>query len=98
MAPSSTRALSTPTSGGSSGASDRIVHPNRRLAACGLLGFRPPAGRGRLVGLARNAALRAVPIRLQGPLLRRLPGAAGRLEGMHRFHGIEWARTVAYSE
>jgi len=83
---------------GSGGASDRIVHLNRRLAECGLLGFRSTPGRGRVARLARSAALRAVPARLQGRLLRRLPGAAGRLEGMHRFHGIDWARTVAYSE
>jgi len=82
---------------GSGGASDRIVHLNRRLAERGLLAFRP-AARGRLVGLARAAALRALPARLQGPLLRRLPGAAGRLEGRHRLGGIDWARTVAYSE
>src|SRR5439155_1268186 len=83
---------------GSGGASDRIVHPNRHLAECGLLTFRATQGRGRLAGVARTAALRALPIRLQGALLRRLPGAAGRLEGMHRFHGIDWSRTVAYSE
>src|SRR5204862_208029 len=81
-----------------------FVHPRafyadiRRLADSGLLGFRSTPGRGRLAGLARSAALRAIPIRLQGPLLRRLPGAAGRLEGMHRFDGIDWARTVAFSE
>jgi predicted AlkP superfamily phosphohydrolase/phosphomutase len=83
---------------GSGGASDVVVHPNRRLAACGLLGFRAAAGRGRVAAVARGAALRAVPTRLQAPLLRRLPRAAGRLEGMHRFDGIDWRETVAYSE
>jgi predicted AlkP superfamily phosphohydrolase/phosphomutase len=82
---------------GSGGAGDRVLHLNRRLAACGLLAFRPP-GDGRIVRLARVAALRAVPARLQGPLVRRVPGAAGRLEGMHRFRGIDWAGTAAYSE
>ena len=83
---------------GSGGAGDHAAHPNRRLAECGLLAFRPRARRGRAAALARAAALRAVPTRLQAPLLRRLPGAAGRLEGVHRFAGIDWARTTAYSE
>src|SRR5437867_2560303 len=82
---------------GSGGASDRVVHLNRRLAACGLLGFRP-APRGCLAGLVRAAALRAVPPRLQGALVRRAPAAAGRLEGIYRLAGIDWSRTVAYSE
>jgi predicted AlkP superfamily phosphohydrolase/phosphomutase len=82
---------------GSGGASDRVIHLNRRLAAAGLLAFRRP-GAGRAAGWLRGAALRAVPGRWQGALLRRLPGAAGRLEGMHRFAGIDWRGTVAYSE
>jgi len=81
---------------GSGGASDRVVHLNRRLAETGLLAFqgRPRARTGAL----RAAALRVVPTRLQAPLLRRMPGAAGRLEGLHRFRGIDWSRTIAYSE
>ena len=82
---------------GSGGASDRVVHLNRGLAACGLLAFRP-AARGRVARLVRAAALRAVPARLQGRLVRRAPAAAGRLEGLQRFAGIDWQRTVAYSE
>jgi len=82
---------------GSGGAGDGVAHVNRRLAECGLLGFRGRRA-GRLGRLARAAALRAVPVRLQGPLLRRAPATAGRLEGMHRFAGIDWPRTRAYSE
>ena len=82
---------------GSGGASDRVVHLNRRLAAGGLLAFRP-ATRGRVAGLVRAAALRGVPPRLQGVLVRRAPAAAGRLEGIYRLAGIDWSRTVAYSE
>jgi len=80
---------------GSGGAGDRVVHLNRHLADCGLLAFRPPA---RVAGWARTAALRTVPAGLQGRLLRRASRVAGRLEGMHRFGGIDWRRTVAYSE
>jgi predicted AlkP superfamily phosphohydrolase/phosphomutase len=81
---------------GSGGASDRVVHLNRRLAACGLLGFRP--GTGRVARFVRGAALRTVPHRLQGHVLRRARGAAGRLESASRFGNLDWARTVAYSE
>src|SRR5439155_133938 len=82
---------------GSGGASDRVAHLNRGLAACGLLAFRP-AARGRVAHLVRAAALRALPPRLQGSLVRRAPAAAGRLEGLQRFAGIDWQRTIAYSE
>ena len=82
---------------GSGGAGDGVVHLNRRLAECGLLAFRG-RGAGRVGRLARAAALRAVPARLQGAVLRRVPATAGRLEGMHRFAGIDWPRTAAYSE
>src|SRR5947199_7836733 len=82
---------------GRAGASDRVVHLNRPLGAGGLLAFRP-ATRGRVAGLVRAAALRGVPPRLQGVLVRPPPAAAGRLEGIYRLAGIDWSRTVAYSE
>ena len=83
---------------GSGGAGDRVVHLNRRLAECGLLGFRRTARAGRMAGWMRTAALRALPPGWQGRVLRRAPLAAGRLEGLHRFGAIDWSRTVAYSE
>jgi predicted AlkP superfamily phosphohydrolase/phosphomutase len=82
---------------GSGGAGDRAVHLNRRLAECGLLAFRRNAGR-RVANLLRSAALRAVPFPLQAPLLRRLTAAAAEVEGMRRLGGIDWRRTLAYSE
>jgi predicted AlkP superfamily phosphohydrolase/phosphomutase len=81
---------------GSGGASDRVVHLNRYLAQRGFLGFRPRGGAASRA--LRGLALRAVPFRLQGTLVRRAPEAAGRLEGGARFGGIDWARTRAYSE
>lgn len=81
---------------GSGGASDRVLHLNRRLAECGLLTFRPRGGRA--ARGARALALRAVPARLQGAVLRRAPVTAGRLEGMARFGGIDWRGTSAFSE
>ncbi len=81
---------------GSGGASDRVVHLNRHLAQHGFLGFRPRGGAASRA--MRGIALRAVPLRLQGSLVRRAPLAAGRLEGGARFGGIDWPRTRAYSE
>jgi predicted AlkP superfamily phosphohydrolase/phosphomutase len=81
---------------GSGGASDRVVHLNRHLARSGLLGFRRRGGTASRA--VRGLALRAVPFRLQGTLVRRAPATAGRIEGGARFGGIDWARTRAYSE
>ena len=82
---------------GSGGAGDGVVHLNRRLAERGLLTFRPDPGR-RVAGLLRAGALGAVPHPLQARLLRRVAGAAARVEGIHRLGGIDWRRTLAYSE
>jgi predicted AlkP superfamily phosphohydrolase/phosphomutase len=81
---------------GSGGASDVVVHPNRRLHECGLLGF--TAAPGRWSARLRRAALGAVPLGLQGRLVRALPGVSGALEAAVRFGGIDWRTTAAYSE
>jgi predicted AlkP superfamily phosphohydrolase/phosphomutase len=81
---------------GSGGASDRVVHVNRYLAERGLLRFR--AGGGTTSRTLRGLALRAVPHRLQGAVLRRAPETAGRLEGGARFGGIDWSGTTAFSD
>ena len=82
---------------GSGGASDVGVHINRRLAECGLLRFRPSVGLD-AAAQVRATVLRLLPHRLQGQALRRMPRAAGRLEGHHRFGGFDWHETVAFSE
>jgi predicted AlkP superfamily phosphohydrolase/phosphomutase len=81
---------------GSGGAGDRVVHLNCFLEQHGLLGFRPRGGAASRA--VRGLALRAVPFRLQGALVRHAPAAAGRLEGGARFGGIDWPRTKAFSE
>src|SRR4029453_15098885 len=81
---------------GSGGASDRVVHLNRYLEQQGFLGFRPRGGA--VPRVMRGLALRAVPVRFQGTLVRRAPAAAGRLEGGARFRAIDWSRPQAYSE
>ena len=81
---------------GSGGASDVVVHPNRRLYECGLLGFSEAAPRW--AAGVRKAALGVVPLAVQGRLLRAMPSAAGALEASVRFGGIDWSATAAYSE
>jgi predicted AlkP superfamily phosphohydrolase/phosphomutase len=83
---------------GSGGAGDRVVHLNRRLADAGLLRFRVPGPAARIADAVRAAALAAIPSRFQGAILRRVPGAAGRFEGLARFGALDWAGTLAYSE
>lgn len=83
---------------GMGGAGTRMVSLNRRLAECGLLRLVPRAGDAVLRG-ARAAALRLVPRRLQGRLLRGLGARyATRLEAASRFAGIDWRATRAFSE
>ena len=81
---------------GSGGASDVVVHVNRRLQECGLLGFTPSPPRWS-AGL-RRAALGTIPLRWQAPLLRTLPAVSGALESSVRFGGIDWRTTAAYSD
>ncbi|MGH7894011.1 MAG: alkaline phosphatase family protein, partial [Candidatus Binatia bacterium] len=81
---------------GSGGASDMVVHLNRRLAQCGLLEFdRTPSPLGSWL---RGATLAVVPAALQGGLLRRLPVTAGRVESLARFGGVTWRGTRAFSD
>jgi predicted AlkP superfamily phosphohydrolase/phosphomutase len=81
---------------GSGGAGDRVVHLNRFLAEQGLLRFR--AGGGTTARRLRDLAIRGVPHRLHGAVLRRAPDMAGRLEASARFGAIDWAGTTAFSD
>jgi len=85
---------------GAGGASDRVVHANARLAECGLLARTPARALAadRVMRAARDLALRALPPRLAQRAFRALPGAAARVEGTARFGGLDWARTLAFSE
>jgi len=84
---------------GAGGASRRVVHLNRRLAEGGLLARRVGAlDRG--ARAARDLVLRALP---PGAVQRafRLAGgraAAARVESAARFGGLDWRRTVVFSE
>ncbi len=81
-------------------ATDKIVHLNRHLAERGLLFRREGIGRfvDRLARRARDAALAWLPAAVAQALFRRARAAAAELESRARFGGIDWRRTVAFSE
>lgn len=85
---------------GMGGAAREIVHLNRHLADRGLL-VRRPRSTGALDRVARgvrDTALRLLPPRVAQQVFRRARGAAARLESASRFGGIDWSRTLAFSE
>lgn len=81
-------------------ATDKIVHLNRHLAERGLLFRREGWGRfiDRLARRARDIALAWLPAAIAQALFRRARTAAAELESRARFGGIDWRRTVAFSE
>ncbi len=83
---------------GSGGAGDTAVHLNTHLRDRGLLGFEAGRRLGAVAGVAKGLALRWCPARLQEWIFRRAGWAADRIESAARFAGIDWRRTVAFSE
>ena len=85
---------------GMGGAAREIVHLNRHLRDCGLLARRSERATAfdALARTARDTALRVLPPALAQRIFRRARGAAARLEGAARFGGIDWSRTLAFSE
>jgi predicted AlkP superfamily phosphohydrolase/phosphomutase len=83
---------------GSGGAGDIAIHLNSYLRDRGLLTFTPRGVLGALAGVAKGAALRWCPPRLQEWVFRRAGWAADRMESATRFAGISWSRTMAFSE
>ena len=85
---------------GMGSASDKVVHLNRFLAEQGLLQRR--AGLARFVdrgarGL-RDRAIAWLPAGLAQQIFRRARAAAAELESRARFGGLDWSRTLAFSE
>jgi len=82
------------------GASDKVVHLNRYLAEVGLL-VRSD-GPGRFIDLfarrLRDLALALLPAAVAQQVFRRARAAAAELESRARFGGLDWRRTVAFSE
>ena len=85
---------------GMGGASDHIVHLNAFLAHAGLLTRKNSAGRIERIAarVARDVALRVLPARLSQMIFRKARKAAGRIESAVRFGGLDWSRTLAFSE
>jgi predicted AlkP superfamily phosphohydrolase/phosphomutase len=83
---------------GMGGAAPRVVHPNRRLAECGLLTRAAGTVRDRLARSARDLALRALPPRVAQAAFRRARSVAARVESAARFAGCDWRSTAAFSE
>ena len=85
---------------GMGGASDKVVHLNRYLAEKNLLVRSRGLGRfkDRLARSLRDTALAVLPARLAQQLFRRARGAAAEIESRARFGGLDWRRTVAFSE
>jgi len=81
---------------GAGGAGDRVVYLNRLLADAGLLTFRRG---GRAAAALKDFGLRILPARARERVFRMGGSAlASRLESAVRFGGIEWSRTMAFSE
>ena len=81
-------------------ASDKIVHLNRYLAEKGLLTRREGLGRfvDRSARRVRDLALALLPAAIAQLLFRRARAAAAELESRARFGGLDWSRTLAFSE
>ena len=83
---------------GAGGASRRVVHLNRHLEDEGLLVRRRASALDGLARRARDGALRILPPGIAQAVFRRARGAAARVESAARFGGIDWSRTLAFSE
>jgi predicted AlkP superfamily phosphohydrolase/phosphomutase len=78
---------------------DTAVFLNRWLAEGGWLRFEEGSSLSHLAGLARSAALKAIPSSWQAPLFRLAGGRlANALESKARFAGVDWRHTAAVSE
>ncbi len=84
---------------GFGGASDKVFYLNRWLAKQGWLSFVPKPGAGQqILGLGTRAGLAVLPGRAQEKLWRMAGPWAGRAEARRRFAGLDWSRTLAFSE
>lgn len=81
-------------------ASDKIVHLNRFLAERGWLVRRDGLGRyvDRIARGLRDLALAWLPAGFAQAIFRRARAAAAEIESRARFGGLDWSRTLAFSE
>lgn len=82
---------------GSAGASDRVVFWNRWLADRNLLAFTGSGGPF-VAGMLKRGAMAMLPQKWQARAFSAAGPMADRLESRARFAGIDWSRTVLYSD
>ncbi len=83
---------------GMGSAAREVVHLNAYLAEQGLLTRQRAGALDAWAKRARDLALKLLPARLAQQIFRRARGAAARLESAARFGGVDWAKTLAFSE
>ncbi len=84
---------------GSGGSSDIAIYLNRMLQRAGLLEFRSANRQGIDPSFIRGKAVGLLPRQLRRPLFRFSKGLVPALvESRLRMGGIDWSRTVAFSE
>lgn len=84
---------------GMGGTSDRMLYLNRFLAENGLLSFQEEDPRARIIGALKRAGMKWMPYRWQQQVFRLAKGEfAASIESLQRFSGIDWGKTLAYSE
>jgi predicted AlkP superfamily phosphohydrolase/phosphomutase len=83
---------------GFGGTGDKIIYLNRWLAEQGWLTFAQPGVQDRLMGWGKQIGLR-MPAVFQEWVFRSIArGLVDRMESRSRLGGIDWQRTVAFSE
>jgi predicted AlkP superfamily phosphohydrolase/phosphomutase len=83
---------------GFGGTGDKVIHLNRWLAQQGWLTFARPGVQDRLMGWGKRVGLR-LPAALQEWAFRSVArGLVDRMESRARLGGIDWQRSVAFSE
>lgn len=85
---------------GFGGSGDRVLYLNRWLEERGYLRYRGGGGTvARGLEALKRQVLDMVPVRLQEQVFRRFGGrVASAVESRIRFGGIDWGKTVAFSE
>jgi predicted AlkP superfamily phosphohydrolase/phosphomutase len=83
---------------GFGGNSNRAIYINRWLEKNGLLSFLPEKRHKKIFDDIKNIAIKYLPHSVKVQLFRKAAGMANVTESMIRFSGIDWSRTLAYSE
>jgi len=84
---------------GMGGTSDRILFLNNFLAEHGFLHFSETSAHTAIIGNLKKAGMKWIPYRWQQTLFKLADSRiASTIESIQRFSGIDWSKTVAFSE